>query len=704
MDKGNENRVTKHSPERSKIEMNNPYPKIVLKKIRIQRSNSDNKWESLPDVADEEDVSTQETLKKGETCKLLGHELSFIHTMNNDERNAYVNKCLEMSLENKITPKNAFALQLIDCFKLLVQEKQDFPKMACTLDAGAKIYSNRIDALHHQVKKLADEVVLNQKQKQECDKEGEENENETMIKEKRRERKKNIIVSSESLQRKLKGKDPKSRFIKLEGLPGSITNRARRDPKDLSYSLENNLQFWKNWDKYKPLRTEGMVPLPNIKIQWEKETITNERETVHTCQSQDEKSDTMIEETGGSYENISELSQDSLDCGKPATDPEHDDYFKEEDVYKVNEEMETVTEEVGVVATAMSRLSAECGIQSPASCRLEAMKILFKEASDYHYLDIKNVHYWAGPEFWKRSNVGVKGKKTSRPKKENSEILYNCDLCTVEEKWNSLFKKKTKLTHKTISKWKNNKLVLPIDLKTDIKLFFELFHLSNDDTSENSGKEQHSSVGGDADNEISNDNDYAQELSDSSTNPDPLNSSFYEGVPGQSADTDNVDDLNTAFYNEGMIKQAIRQESGMHGHDRVIGITMSSNHQNSFDEYSLIPAPRTVSFEPIKYSARPIQVDMRHLKETMLSVIHEEIEKDKEEKMATPSCSMNTTPIVPETRFSHIIKKLPNRLHKRSAQDLSIAIAFMALLTVTNENNLQLEDTGYSDVIIRLEH
>ncbi|KAI8513738.1 hypothetical protein Bbelb_080620 [Branchiostoma belcheri] len=61
--------------------------------------------------------------------------------------------CIKLSAENKINVKNAFGLHLIDYMSHLLKTKNrnevtNFQVASCTLDASAKIYAYRVDAVH----------------------------------------------------------------------------------------------------------------------------------------------------------------------------------------------------------------------------------------------------------------------------------------------------------------------------------------------------------------------------------------------------------------------------------------------------------------------------------------------------------------------------------------------------------------------------
>ncbi|KAL8478231.1 hypothetical protein ACS0TY_030215 [Phlomoides rotata] len=68
--------------------------------------------------------------------------------------------CIKLASENKINQKNTWELNLIDhlCDIIKVEEEDDsetnFQKASCTLEAGVKIYSMRVDSVHSEAYKV----------------------------------------------------------------------------------------------------------------------------------------------------------------------------------------------------------------------------------------------------------------------------------------------------------------------------------------------------------------------------------------------------------------------------------------------------------------------------------------------------------------------------------------------------------------------
>uniref|UniRef100_A0A1B6JEM2 Condensin complex subunit 2 n=2 Tax=Homalodisca liturata TaxID=320908 RepID=A0A1B6JEM2_9HEMI len=688
---------------------NSLMPSVVLKRVKINTPSELLSGNHIPSIADEEEdeipqeaVGRQLHTKPTDYTTLLNLEDAYMHTMTKEELNEHIQKCLEMSSEDKITSKNAFALRLIDCMGVLLQRQTDFSAIACTLDAGTKIYSYRVDALHKQVSKLADEVLLYHKKKQtendeDTDKRREKNEC-SVNKERRKLNKKTMIVSSDTLKRKLKGKDPKDNFIKIEPIPGALLSKARRDPKTLHLTLENNVQYWPIKRDYIPLKAEGTLSLPMVKV-FRKEMKEIDHQSV--------LSDSVNNLDAMSENNEVDITDDIQMSPKEihgASDFEDD---TQQDIHCQYEGGKKLDEGYDIVATAIHRINEKMELIGNGLSQFEALKLLFKEADDYNYLDTKNVYYWAGPEFWKRPTRVVENRKTKcnlpKKKKMPKEISYDITVSEVNEKWNKSIKKrqcskKTVLSDRTKKGWKNKKLIIPKDLDIEVKELIELFHISRHCGQEQTRSNSFSFVGvsTDQDKNIESNclNDNNSEISNYS---DPLNSSFYEGPQvGHSDNSEVKDPLNSAFYDVGLLHSPGFQKQihtgGDNDNKNLITVEMLADDSSTFDEGSLVPAPKLVNYQPITYSARPIQVNMLHLKDSILTIIDQEIKK-------------NVGTFGPETKFSDILQKLPSVLEKKTAEDVSPAIAFVALLTLANEHSLDLLGCeNFSDIVVKQEN
>lgn len=719
-------RIIHINTKRGNIKVDHKSPVVAMKKIKLGPSDASGHAATtrfLPELTDADDNQDYES-QRTRFSTGQHEDVPFVNTLTQEELNDHVQKCLEMSSENKINQKNAFALQLIDCFSFL-QKKKDFSAMACTLDAGTKIYSCRVDALHQQVMKLADEVVTSSREER-TDKDGESLAGKGSTKEQRRARKNKIIASSETLSRQMKARDPKDRYLRFEALPGAIMSGARRDSSDLSLSLERYTPFWPNWDSYKPLKAEGVVSLPDVKIFREKSQTMDletppslpeaDQHQTNAEQAFDDKND---DDDDAAYQVFEETHHSDTEMNVSNT-PSEQYSDNDEEKHSVTDAVENLVriasrsgeDEVDVVSTAMDRLKDEAeaeGAVNRAPSRMEALKILFDVSSEYDYLKMKNRNYWAGPEFWKRPQVvqteGDKEKrKVSNKKREPAAIEYGFQ--DRDERLLVLGKKGNSLSERVVRNWKKKKTTLPSDLKVNSSWFLNLFHVEScGETSEEAEVVQKSTSFVDVfdtfeeDKEVSDNSTdpitdpFVSDNEDTSNSPDPMNATFYEAASPHSENSEPRNPLDSTFYDAGPSYKAP---------GKIIRVEVTSRSVLEFGESYMVPAPKTVNVDPIKYSTRPIRVDMQHLKDAMLTVIREEIEKDASEKkvLIVPD-DAGSDESKPGVRFRAVLKSLPRKLERRTREDVSMPIAFTAVLSLANENNLQLEKCDDGDFVVR---
>lgn len=80
-----------------------------------------------------------------------------------DKLKHHYKHCIRLSASNKINPKNAFDLQLIDYMQDLVScedGQMNFKIASSALDVGAKIYSNRVDCIQSEAQKVASSILM----------------------------------------------------------------------------------------------------------------------------------------------------------------------------------------------------------------------------------------------------------------------------------------------------------------------------------------------------------------------------------------------------------------------------------------------------------------------------------------------------------------------------------------------------------------
>ncbi|XP_074415472.1 condensin complex subunit 2 isoform X2 [Zonotrichia albicollis] len=114
-------------------------------------------------------------------------------------------------------------------------------------------------------------------------------------------------------------------------------------------------------------------------------------------------------------------------------------------------------------------------------------------------------------------------------------------------------------------------------------------------------------------------------------------------------------------------------------------------------ELELIAEPPKVRKIPIPYAKTAKRMDMRRLKRNMWELLTEQGEEEEEE-----AGEGTDVKVAGEKSLSGLIQDLRHRLPPTMASELSVPLAFISLLHLANEKNLELESTeDLSDVLVR---
>lgn len=121
---------------------------------------------------------------------------------------------------------------------------------------------------------------------------------------------------------------------------------------------------------------------------------------------------------------------------------------------------------------------------------------------------------------------------------------------------------------------------------------------------------------------------------------------------------------------------------------------------STYGEDNLVPEPQRVNKIEINYAKTAKKMDMKRLKNTMWNLL-----TDSPEKPAKEVENTETSEVAGEKVFSQTTKTLLQRLPSTMAQNLSVPLAFVALLHLANEKNLELVKVDdMSDIIIKQGH
>lgn len=636
-----------------------------------------------------------------------------------EEVTAVYTECIKLSAANKINSKNAFGLRLIDCMSHLIRqkpnEKINFKLVSSALDAGAKIYGHRVDCVQAEAQKVASGLVIaldKDKSKEGQDNEGDldgdevNDDGETRPKRRKVGRKtvKTIATNIESLNTaKVECNTPPDPLFSLlsssfdvgnvngllmsnlclneDGLlllnPTEITST---DSQTHDVKLDRSLI-----DGILNQRPQIVPQLSKFEFLSRGEDLDNSISTLRAgTQTQDKLSFAL--DGGISHSQPFEASLEPLD-----NDDHHDPggFFDHDSVRSDGED--DGLEKTVIENNYSQSLNNQYLMRTVDSDGFDKLvKALSDEPSEYTYFNKELLGVWAGPEHWKLNPLAKRGaKKTQalaapksarKPKNQFSEIDFKQTL-PVEEDGST----DTQLKFSTLSNWTER--LLPSDVSYEpirlIKPFlkegttFSILRRTGIDP--NQGDEP----------SIMNDN-----CSDGRSSP------------GLDAGMDNHYDDEFPPTQECFSTQAFSAP---------------------FSGDNLVDEPFAVSSTALPFSTHAKKIDVKRLKQEMWTIVTSDIVNKTPESSQNkePSANNDQEPSTESTAnlsssdnvessemchsdsleqdltFSNMYKKLPDRVGTSMANNLSVPIAFVALLHLTNEKNLQLQGKpDLSDFII----
>uniref|UniRef100_A0A7N8YMI4 Condensin complex subunit 2 n=1 Tax=Mastacembelus armatus TaxID=205130 RepID=A0A7N8YMI4_9TELE len=290
---------------------------------------------------------------------------------------------------------------------------------------------------------------------------------------------------------------------------------------------------------------------------------------------------------------------------------------------------------------------------------------LSSQPREYSYFSPRTMATWAGPGYWqfkpkhKLDHMPDKETRKRKPKK-TFEIDFNDDV-----NFDTYFRTTRAATtnSKSALSASNKNTTLPADFQ------FPPETLSQLSLKPSSQKRLSGELGeGIGDYDYNNANDTAN---------------FCPGLQGG----DSEDDV------EGFAGSDDTQPSG----DSIPTPSQDLLGISTYGEEDLVPEPHRVNKIEINYAKTAKNMDMKRLKNSMWTFLTESPEKSTEE--------IETVEVCGEKVFSDTTKILLQRLPSTMAQNLSVPLAFVALLHLANEKNLELVKVDdMSDIIIRQGH
>jgi len=642
----------------------------------------------------------------------------------------HYNNCIKLSAENKISAKNAFNLQLIDYMATMIKKKEsdmnNFQVAAGTLDASTKIYAYRVDSVYGDTLKIAS--GLGQAGKQDDGAGGEgggdgaedgpgvddgDPNNPDQPKKKRRLKKsstveknlKNINVSKFELEFDV---DPlfKKTSSQFDGGAGGnqflATLSVRDDSCELLLDSDTVMETVNTgMTPQKDVVGSGFSEVPGLEAGMDNLVVCTTFNNFSFSKWSLDREGQEDDEYNRLNESIS-ASQEERSAGNVTGMETEENAF---DAFAVPEPIDDlgdgmVDHDAGVDDMDRSEWSeravghsAEGGTRPGFTAALpmttaDMLSVLTTAPLEYSYFDHGKLGAWAGPKHWKfkpMSKVVQEGEKQKgRKRKEVVQLDYdmydrnaedNEELQEVLEKLSLLLtvpKKSVKLVDKTMKGWNRERSTLPEDLHYS---GHELVRLKTVD------KMVVQAVKKVPEAEVDDVEDYD-----------------YDNAADNDGYCPDIDDEQDA-YGDAMEdpQQTILGSSMMEGDQEV-----PSSQVADFAGENLVEAPKMVDKAALQigYAKTAKKVDMKRIKRVAWNILTQASSEEKENQSGSPEKQVDKELVehnaggreVEETQFTTLYKTLkqPTRLPKTMSENLSVPLAFIALLHLCNEESLHL--------------
>ncbi|XP_046396432.1 condensin complex subunit 2-like isoform X2 [Ischnura elegans] len=580
--------------------------------------------------------------------------------------------CMRLSSKNKITSKNAFQLQLIDHMAMMLKKKEpqmeNFQVASCTLDAVTKIYACRVDNVYHDACKIAAAFTSAGRTKNEDGRDMRTMEEEIGVtvtqpaKRKKTKGKSSILKNLDRITLKeteLRKVDPYIRWKTLKSGEGEcggfLLQRLSARTESEEYDITPDASWWRERQPQdrKPLEFVN-IPTPNFRAISSAEISPSTSSFTFVGWKPELKNDLPC----------SSKSENFDACEVWERDPQH--------AYDMNAVPEQVqlNESDDMDEAATDDLEAEEKIpygrkKTSWEWLRESLSI---EPQEYSYFKKAALVGWSGPNHWKVDSILRKkaGGKVAMKRKaaEKTFLVYD----EVNEDDFIVLKRSICLKASSVEKWNDKKNTLPPDLNIYPSALLRSFlkpkiSLETKDTS---------AVNVDG--------------------IDPFN-------------FDNTNDRENYCSNEVINEYESESDDNECEIQELSFLPLPDAHELATAEsgYELVAAPNKSPGNPemtrrftaelptsgVKYVKQSKALKMKKLSEVIYKLV-----TPKQDAAANAG---DEEEIRGAIKFTEVYKKIPAMLTSREAQNLSIPIAFVALLHAASEKNLRLK--GQSDLL-----
>lgn len=610
--------------------------------------------------------------------------------------------CIKLSTENKISAKNAFGLHLIDYIGELFKKKDvtDFQLASSTIDASAKIYAGRVDAIHSETYKVLTGLgrgaghAQNKSEDENDDGEVVEGVNQPDEVNKKRKRARKSRTIETNLKAITLAKfdmdfevDPsfQNTLAKFDdgGTAGLMLNQLRCLDDTCELVLDCNTVVTSAGNS--SARKAGPQPVDIAELgdivsasgfekleicpqfaQFEFGSWNLEEPSSMTFELPlSKKSDHVFDldaEPEPIDEPVASSAADTIDDIFDCAEPDDDNDCGGGGVFPGRSSVENQAENM------TSRLGN--GIVN------SLISILASEPSDYSYFRPDLLRTWAGPEhlrFQRRAKdlTATTGEKSTRKSKAKEPFTVTFDESLDLD---SHFKQKRAaitVTAVTLEKHSHIKTTLPEDLHYNETQISQLFLMPTVTVGRQNVNSQLLEV-----------SQYNYDNANDRCNFCPEAEAFeaMDNAPNDDSDGDDEAPEPLDFnLTSGDCSQAPASMSSTQASmaENVAGDVVLTGD-------NLIAPPRKIAKIDIDYARVAKKVDVKKLKQTMWDIITEHSKGEAR----LPEIGE------PGTGFQELLDALGKRVSPTMAQNLSIPIAFVCLLHLANEKALEIRNVG----------
>ncbi|NXJ98025.1 CND2 protein, partial [Corythaixoides concolor] len=605
----------------------------------------------------------------------------------NSQISDHYSTCIKLSTENKITTKNAFGLHLIDYMTEILKQKDseltNFKIAAGTLDASAKIYAVRVDAVHADTYKVLGGLGKDSAPPKPVESpEGEDSPVPEAAK--RAQTKKKHLCKT--IEQNLNNINVSEANRRCEVDPMFQKTAASFDECSTAgifliglhtQSCQSELLFD---SKIVPLPSSETLTLPNsdpVKVMdlkslllqcIEKRPICSSlagfRFTKWDAESHDESVSALLDKFKKSDQVFDINAEIDSDVEDSIPAPPDDDFNSDSPRSRVADKIGEFTDNLNSFGTVHQSKSIDAVPFGEGDIGTMCLHLSMKPG-EYSYFSPRTLSMWAGPEHWRfkpRHKPYADSEKETKKRSAKKAFEMNFDEDINFETYFRKTKAAVTLAKSILESHNVKSITLPADFNYDPNNILQLFLKPTVKLCRMS--------------EPSRSLDHADEIGEYDYNNPNDTSNFCPALKAADSDDDDHDAV---------------QFTGQTGefnltahHDAEPNRIVGDADITTYGELNLIAEPQKVNKIAIQYAKTAKKMDMRRLKQNMWDLLTNGQKKETVAEVKAES-EKNTSVVAGEKVFSGITKELLYRLPSAMASNLSVPLAFACLLHLANE-------------------